>query len=278
MAVTDGDSTYHLHLISDATGDTLETMVKAALVQFEGADVIKHFWPMVRSVKQLDRVVREMAESPGLVVFTIVDTQVRDALLAQCRSANLPVISVLDPLIQAFAGFFDQAATELPGRQYVLDSEYFDRIDALHFSMAHDDGQMKEDLGAADIVLVGVSRTSKTPTCIYLANRGLKAANVPFVAGCSMPEELDSHLNAFVVGLTAAPERLVQIRTNRLRSINEETDTDYVDLQAIREEVAACRKYCSRHGWPVIDVTRRSIEETSAAILALHGSARPGFS
>jgi len=277
MAKRSSPNIYHLHLVSDATGETLETMAKAALVQFEGADVMKHYWPMIRSPKQMDRILRDILDDPGLVLFTLVDDEIREVLLAGCRKHGLPVISVLDPIIDALGGFLGQKAAHVPGRQYVLDSDYFDRIDALQFSMNHDDGQAATDLTDAEIILVGVSRTSKTPTSIYLANRGMKTANVPFVEGCPMPAELEKAEDSFIIGLTAAPERLVQIRTNRLRSINEDADTDYVDIETIRSEVAACRRYCSDHGWPVIDVTRRSIEETAAAILALYNDARePG--
>lgn len=260
---------YHIHLVSDATGETLETMAKAVLVQFEESHISKHFWPMIRSAKQMQRIMQDIKESPGLVMYTLVNTDIRETLLVECNNLGLPTISILDPVIDALAKFLGQKSLGLPGQQYVMNAEYFDRIEALQYTMAHDDGQMPTELSAAEIILVGVSRTSKTPTSIYIANRGIRTANIPFVQGCPMPDELDRLENAIVVGLTVSPDRLVQIRTNRLRSINEHPDTDYVDLERVKEEVIACRRYCSERDWPVIDVTRRSIEETAAAVMSL---------
>lgn len=261
---------YHLHLVSDATGETLETMAKAVLVQFEKSHITKHFWPMIRTAKQMQRIMQDIKEFPGLVMYTLVNEAIRETLVLECKRLDLPTISILDPVIDALGEFLGQKSRGLPGQQYVMDAEYFERIEALQFTMAHDDGQLPTELLSAEIILVGVSRTSKTPTSIYIANRGIKTANIPFVLGCPMPEEMDHLRGAIVVGLTASPERLVQIRTNRLRSINEHPNTDYVDLESISEEVNACRRYCSEHGWPVIDVTRRSIEETAAAIMNLY--------
>ena len=157
-----------------------------------------------------------------------------------------------------------------------MDAQYFDRIDALHFSMSHDDGQMVDNLVESDIILIGVSRTSKTPTSMYLAYRGIKTANVPFVLKCPMPREIESAEDALVIGLTVSPERLVQIRTHRLRSMNHLENTDYIDMATVSEEVVACRRYCLKHGWATIDVTRRSIEETAAAILNLYNKEKRG--
>lgn len=261
---------YHLHLVSDATGETLESITKAALVQFEGVEVHKHFWPMIRTPRQMQRIVDDIRENPGMVLYTLVNDEIRDVLLNGCKDLGLPSVSLLDPIIGAFGEYFGMKATSLPGHQYVLDAEYFERIDALQYSMAHDDGQGAEGMFGADIILVGVSRTSKTPTSMYLANRGYKTANIPFVMDCAMPGELDRVDGKFVVGLTASPDRLVKIRTNRLRSIKEESDTDYVNLEKVDAEIKACRRFCSARGWTVIDVTRRSIEETAAAILSLY--------
>jgi regulator of PEP synthase PpsR (kinase-PPPase family) len=263
------DNIFHLHMVSDATGETLETMAKAALVQFEGLEVKKHFWPMIRSGVQVERLVEDMKEDPGLVIFTIVNEEIREALIRHCSELGLPLLSVLDPIIDSFADFFGVEAERLPGRQYVLDSDYFERIEALQFSMAHDDGHMSDSITEADIVLVGVSRTSKTPTSIYLANRGYRTANIPYITGQPMPKELEDESLALVIGLTAAPERLIQIRTNRLRSLKESAQTDYVRPDIVADEVRECRRYCSQHGWHVIDVTRRSIEETAAEIITI---------
>ncbi|MFC4346657.1 pyruvate, water dikinase regulatory protein [Kordiimonas lipolytica] len=258
---------FHLHLVSDSTGETLEAIVQAALVQFEGVEVKKHYWPLVRSAMQMNRLMEDIREEPGLIMYTLVNPQIREALETECMKANLPVLSILDPVINLLGSYFGVQASHKPGKQHKLDAHYFERIDALQFTMAHDDGVLVQDMPQADIVLVGVSRSSKTPTSIYLANKGYKTINVPFVPGCPMPRELDEIKNKFVVGLTTSAERLVAIRTNRLRSINEETEGDYTDMTHIQDEIKECRKYCAQRGWPTIDVTRRSIEETAAAIL-----------
>jgi len=258
---------FHLHLVSDSTGETLEAIISAALVQFEGVNVHKHYWPLVRSAMQMNRLMEDIAEEPGLVLYTLVNREIREALEKACMEANLPVLSILDPVINLLGSYFGQKASHKPGHQHTMDAHYFQRIDALHFTMAHDDGQLVEDVNDADIVLVGVSRSSKTPTSIYLANKGYKTLNVPFVPNCPMPEELDNLDNKFVLGLTTSAERLVQIRTNRLRSINEDEEADYTDHDQIQDEIKECRRYCTQRGWQTIDVTRRSIEESAAAIL-----------
>lgn len=261
---------FHLHLVSDATGETINAVAKAALAQFENGEPIQHVWTMVRSRAQLSRVIAGVLEEPGLVLFTIVDHVLREALQEECRRRQIPYVSVLDPVLAAMGSFLGAQSREQPGRQHVMDAEYFNRIDAMHYCMAHDDGQNAEHLSEADVILVGVSRTSKTPTCIYLANRGVKAANVPIVPGLPLPGALERpKSDQLIVGLTASPERLVQIRRNRLLALAQSPDTDYVDMDAVKEEVAYARKLFTRRGWPVIDVTRRSIEETAAAILSL---------
>lgn len=258
---------HNLHLVSDATGETLESMSKAALVQFEGADVKKHFWPMVRSAKQMQNIIDDIKANPGLVMYTVVNPEIKEVLTSQCGEAGLPTVSLLEPVIDAFAEFFGMKAKALQGHQHALDSEYFERIEALQYTMAQDDGQNVAGIADADIILIGVSRSSKTPTSIYLANRGYKTANIPFVLNCPMPEILDNLKDKFVVGLTASPDRLAQIRSNRLRSIRDEANKDYASVDVIQEEVAECRKYCNKRGWLVIDVTRKSIEETAASII-----------
>jgi len=258
---------FHLHLVSDSTGETLEAIISAALVQFEGVNVHKHYWPLVRSAMQMTRLMEDIAEHPGLVLYTLVNREIRDVLEKSCMEANLPVLSILGPVINLLGSYFGQKASRIPGHQHTMGAHYFQRIDALHFTMAHDDGQLVEDVDQADIILVGVSRSSKTPTSIYLANKGYKTLNVPFVPGCPMPVELDNLGNKFVLGLTTSVERLVQIRTNRLRSINEDSEADYTDSNHIQDEIKECRRYCTQRGWQTIDVTRRSIEESAAAIL-----------
>ena len=264
----------HLHLVSDATGETVHGVVRACLVQFEGIDVDEHMWPLVRTTRQLEKVLDEIAEQPGLVVYTVVDKALHEMLITGLRKLKLPHISVIDPVMGALASYLGLQSRNLPGRQHELDAEYFSRIDAMQFVLAHDDGQAAWNLDHADVVLVGVSRTSKTPTCIYLANRGIKAANVPIVPGVPVPPELDEARHPLIVGLTKDPVRLVQIRRNRLRTLNEAEDTDYTDLETVKRELASARRVFAEHGWAVIDVTRRSIEETAAAIMQLYGDRR----
>lgn len=261
---------FHLHLVSDATGETLNALAKAALSQFETADPIEHVWTMVRTPGQLQQVVSGLQRNRGLVICTMVDHVLRESLQDECRRLQVPCVSALDPVLAALANFLGDEAREQPGRQHVMDAEYFDRIDAMHYSLSHDDGQGTGDLSDADVILVGVSRTSKTPTCIYLANRGVKAANVPIVPGIPLPRDLENTTDKLIVGLTASPDRLVQIRRNRLLEIRQEPETDYVDIAAVRKEVTDARRLFEKRGWQVIDVTRRSIEETAAAILNLH--------
>lgn len=263
---------FHLHLVSDSTGETLEAMTKAALVQFENVRAEKHVWPMVRTPGQMKKIMDFIEERPGLVMYTLVNEDIRRELTLNCTRLEIPHVSVLDPVISSLAEFLGVRSRGLPGRQHEMDAHYFDRIDALHFTMAHDDGQLPHEMSQADIILIGVSRTSKTPTSIYLANKGLKTANIPFVPGTPLPKELDGPLDALVIGLTASPDRLVDIRTNRLRSIRESSATAYVQMEAVREEVQACRRFCMDRNWPVIDVTRRSIEETAAAILKYYSA------
>jgi len=266
------DEPFQLHLVSDATGETLEGIVKAALVQFENVEVAKHLWPLVRTPGQMTEILDYIEKQPGLVFYTLVNEKLRSVLTRRCAEIGIPHVSVLDPVIDALGSHLGAQARGLPGRQHEMDAQYFHRIDALHYTMAHDDGQQVQDLEQADIILVGVSRTSKTPTSIYLANKGFKTANVPFVPGVDLPPELDGPLKAFVIGLTASPERLVQVRTNRLRTLRGTGPSPYVDEDAVREEVVNCRRYCRARGWPIIDVTRRSIEETAATILRLYMS------
>jgi [pyruvate, water dikinase]-phosphate phosphotransferase / [pyruvate, water dikinase] kinase len=259
----------HLHLLSDSTGETLETIAKAALAQFEGVETIKHFWPMIRSGANLERILAEIAQNPGLVLFTLVNAETRRTLEQRCRALGLPSVAALDPVTDALSNMLGQTAVARPGRQHALDAAYFARVEAIQFTIAHDDGIGAEDWEEADIVLAGISRTSKTPTSIYLANRGYKVANIPMVVESPPPRSLFSLRNPLVVGLTTNVERLIQVRRNRLLSLNQTPETDYVDQEAVAREVAFARRLFADNGWPVIDVTRRSIEETAAAIINL---------
>jgi len=268
---------FHLHLVSDATGETIHSVARACLSQFEGVDPHEHHWTLVRTIGHVEKVLASVASNPGVVMFTIVNDPLRRALEEGCRKLAVPCIPVLDPVIGTLASFFGIESRGEAGRQHVLDSEYFERIDAMTFALNHDDGQGLWNIHNANIILVGVSRTSKTPTSMYLANRGLNVANVPLVPGVKPPQELFDAAKTgkpLVIGLTKTPERLIQLRRNRLRLLAEETDTDYVDPEVVREEVAAARRLCSENKWIVVDVTRRSIEETAASILQIYEKER----
>ena len=259
----------HLHLLSDSTGETLEAVAKASLALFDDVEPIKHFWPMVRSEGHLHRIMGDIAKNPGIVLFTLANNELRHALESECTSRGLPALAPLDPLTDLLSGMLGQRALTRPGRQHVLDAAYFARVDAIQFTIAHDDGIGVEDWNAADIVLAGVSRTSKTPTSIYLANRGYKTANIPIVVESPPPAGLFTLTNPLVVGLVTSAERLIQIRRNRLLSLQQSPDTDYVDAAAVARELSFARRIFADNGWPVIDMTRRSIEEAAAAIINL---------
>ncbi len=260
----------HLHLLSDSTGETLEMIAKAALAQFDDPDVTRHFWPMVRSRQHLDRIFEEFKANPGLVLFTLANPETRARLEERCRALGLPHVAALDSVTHALEDRLGQAAHERPGARHVMDEAYFNRVDAIQFTIAHDDGIGWENWEEADILLAGVSRTSKTPTSIYLANRGFKVANIPLVIESPPPSSLFGLRHPMVVGLTTAPKRLIQIRRNRLLSLNEKAETSYVDEERVEKEVAFARRMFADNGWAVIDVTRRSIEETAAAVIKLH--------
>ncbi len=260
---------FHLHLVSDSTGDTVHSVARACLVQFDEAQAIEHVWSMVRTRSQIDRVLAGIETNPGLVLFTMVNDALRQVLHEGCRRLQVPAIPVLDPVISALASYLGRKSRGLPGKQHLLDSEYFARIDAMTFAINHDDGQSSWGINDADVCLVGVSRTSKTPTCLYLANRGIKAANVPFVPGVELPAELAHAEKPLIVGLTNDPERLIHLRRNRLSMLDHDEATDYTDLEAVRSEVRAARRVFAEHHWPVIDVTRRSIEETASSVYNL---------
>lgn len=261
---------FHLHLVSDATGETVTSVARACMVQFENVQPIQHNWWLVRTQGQVERVIAGIEADPGIVLFTLVDVEVRAVLEEACRQLKVPCIPLLDPVMAALSHHLDAEFKNLPGRQYQMDAEYFARIDAMQFTLNHDDGQLLGDVDEADIVVVGVSRTSKTPTCMYLANRGYKCANYPLVPGVPLPPELERARRPLVVGLTKDPKSLSDIRRARLRFLNQTEESDYAQFEKVREEVAAARRLFARNGWPVVDVTRRSIEEASATIIQLH--------
>jgi regulator of PEP synthase PpsR (kinase-PPPase family) len=261
---------FHLHLISDSTGETLITVARAASAQYAKVQPVEHVYPLVRTQKQLDRVLAEIAEEPGIVLYTLLDNDLVERLEKHCREMSLPCLSILGPVLQLLRSYLGTETSHRVGAQHTLNAEYFKRIDALNFTMLHDDGQHLDGLEEADVVLVGVSRTSKIPTSIYLANRGIKTGNVPLVPGVDVSRHVEELSRPLVVGLYASPERIVQIRQNRLLGLKAHHDDDqYIDRKAVAEEVALSRKLCAKHHWPSIDVTRRSIEETAAAVLSL---------
>ncbi|MGE0037265.1 MAG: pyruvate, water dikinase regulatory protein [Xanthobacteraceae bacterium] len=261
---------FHLHLISDSTGETLITVARAASAQYAKVQPVEHVYPLVRTQKQLDRVLAEIGEEPGIVLYTLLDNELVERLEKHCREMSLPCLSILGPVLQLLRSYLGTETSHRVGAQHTLNAEYFKRIDALNFTMLHDDGQHLDGLEEADVVLVGVSRTSKTPTSIYLANRGVKTGNVPLVPGVDVSRHVEELSRPLVVGLYASPERIVQIRQNRLLGLKAHHDDDqYIDRKAVAEEVALSRKLCAKHHWPSIDVTRRSIEETAAAVLSL---------
>jgi [pyruvate, water dikinase]-phosphate phosphotransferase / [pyruvate, water dikinase] kinase len=261
---------FHLHMISDATGETLAMIAKAVRVQYAQVQAIEHLHPLVRSRRELDRVLKDVEATPGIVLYTLFNQELSEALEQSCKRLNVPCVAALKPILQVFESYLATPATPTVGGQHVLDADYFRRIEALNFTMVHDDGHLPENLNDADIILVGISRTSKTPTSIYLANRGFKTANVPLVPGMVPPPQLEMPTNAFVVGLVASPERIAQVRQNRVIEHAHGHLEEYVDRDAIAAEIAQTRQLCARRGWPIIDVTRRSIEETAAAIIRLY--------
>jgi [pyruvate, water dikinase]-phosphate phosphotransferase / [pyruvate, water dikinase] kinase len=263
-------SYFHLHLVSDATGETLTTVARAATAQYTKMSPIEHVYPLVRTQKQLDRALIEIEEAPGIVLYTLLEEDLVKRLEDHCRELSLPCLSILGPVLQLMRSYLGAETSHRVGAQHTLNAEYFKRIDALNYSMLHDDGQHIDELEQADVVLVGVSRTSKTPTSIYLANRGIKTGNVPLVPGIMVAPQVEQLAHPLVVGLYASPERIVQIRQNRLLGLKSHQDDDqYIDRKAVAEEVMFSRRLCARHNWPIIDVTRRSIEETAAAVLKL---------
>lgn len=270
VPMTSPPSYFHLHLISDSTGETLITVARAAAAQYAKIMPVEHVHPLVRTQKQIDRVLAEIEETPGIVLYTLLQENLAAKIEEKCRQLGLPCLSILGPVLHLFHAYLGAESTHKAGAQHTLNAEYFRRIDALNYTMMHDDGQQTDDLEEADVLLIGVSRTSKTPTSIYLANRGVRTANIPLVPGVPLPPTIETLKHPLVVGLYATPERIVQIRQNRLLGLRAHRDDDkYIDQQSVAEEISASRRLCARYNWPLIDVTRRSIEETATAVIAL---------
>jgi regulator of PEP synthase PpsR (kinase-PPPase family) len=271
---------FYIYLVSDATGTTLQGVAEACLSQFDGIAPVERFWPLVRSERQLLRVIDDIREHPGPVLFTVVDVEIRKSLQKHCKELGVPCMPVLDPIIKGLSSYLGLRAKGVPGLQHALDDAYFRRMDAVDFALSFDDGQAVEGIEDADVVLVGVSRTSKTPTCIFLARQGIRAANIPLVPGVPFPEKIlgmmkhwgPQKMGPLFVGLTESPERLEALRRNRLRANEDDhrhADNSYLDIDKIETEIREARRFFTQHGWPVIDVTRRSVEETAAEIQML---------
>ena len=260
---------YNIHLVSDSTGETLSTIAKAVLVQYKNLDFQQHMHSLVRNKRQIESVYEEIKERPGVVLCTLYDFELKKTLQTLCDELSIPLIDPLDSIHQSLTSVYGIKGSPIIGGQHQLNTEYFERIDAMNYTLAHDDGVISGDLDAADVILVGVSRTSKTPTSIYLANRGIKTANIPFVNNIPLPHELTVVKHPLIVGLVATPERIIQIRKNRLMALNAKDDSSYVDKRLVSEEIVKAKKLFESSNWPVIDVTRKSIEETAAEVMLL---------
>ncbi|MEQ1490350.1 MAG: pyruvate, water dikinase regulatory protein [Terricaulis sp.] len=259
----------NFHLVSDSTGETLAGVLRATCAQFDNIMPVEHSYFLVRSARQLERVISEIEAAPGVVMFTLSNLEHRAQLEDACAKMNMPAVAVLDPVLDMTSRYLGVELNHKVGNPRKLNAEYFKRIDALDFAMYHDDGQQHVDLANADVILVGVSRTSKTPTSVYLAHRGVKAANVPMVPGVPLPPEVFLTDGPLVVGLLISADRLIHIRRNRLASMKETRAGSYTDEDAVRREVMDAQKLFERQGWPTVDVSRRSIEETAASVLNL---------
>jgi regulator of PEP synthase PpsR (kinase-PPPase family) len=265
-----------IHLVSDATGDTLNAVARAAVAQFDNVHVTYHRWSLIRSRLQLHRVLEGIQAEPGPVLCSLVDEALRGELTSGCERMGVKLLHTLDPVLELLQQQLGMPTKHKPGRQYVLDADYFRRIDAMHYVISHDDGQAHRGMSEADVVLVGVSRSSKTPTCFYLANRGIKAANIPLVPGIEPPELLKDP-GCPVIGLTIDSKSLIDIRRHRLKLIGagaqpgfeNRNNGEYVDFESVEKELLWARRLCTARGWPTLDVTRRSIEETAATVLKL---------
>jgi hypothetical protein len=268
--------TLHLHLISDATGETVGKLARACIVQFPSVEPKEHVWNLVRTKSELSKVIKEVKKKPGLVLYTVVNRQLQQHLEKTCIDLDIPCLSALDPIITAMSKFFGLKSQRKPGHQHILDAQYFHRIEAMNYVLAHDDGQSVADLDKADVILVGVSRTSKTPTCLYLANRGISAANIPLVPGYPLPPELFKVKTPLIIGMTKNPKHLALVRKNRLDVLNQDQETDYADIETVHKEIVNAQKIFTRYRWPVIDGTRKSIEEIATIVLQHHTQRREG--
>lgn len=259
----------NVHLVSDSTGETVSSICRSVMTQFEDVEVEEHVWPLVRTERQLEKVIEAVRTHPGMVLCTLMQEKSFQQLESECKKLNVPCIPVLDEVMHEMSQYLGQKMKAKPGKQHAMDDEYFARVEAINYTIQHDDGQQADDLEEADVVLVGVSRTSKSPTCVFISYRGYRAANIPFVKEDLLPDNLFKLKNPLIVGLVISPDRLIQIRKTRLVELKELRETHYIDPEFVEEEVRAARRMFTKHGWPVIDVTRRSVEETAATIIQM---------
>ena len=261
---------YNVYLVSDSTGETLDRIFLSLKSQFANFDYEKKEFAFIRTEQQIDKIIKECIEfENSLILYTIVETKLAKYISNQSEKNNVPSFGILGNLILSFSKLLNQKAIHKPSAQHVLDDDYYKRIEAIQYTMSHDDGKKVDDLSNADVILLGVSRTSKTPTSIYLANRGYKTINIPLILDQKVPEELTSNSKACIVGLVADPERLADIRRNRVAIMNDHKLKDYTDLDFIKKEVNESKILFKKNNWPIIDVTRRSVEETAASILKI---------
>lgn len=259
--------TVHLHLVSHASGELIEMLARNAVAQLDGVDVERRLWKMVRHLGQLPEILAAIAETPGFVIHSIAASDIRERLEQGCERLRVPCLFTLEPLISRLSEHYDVPTRYRPSSLDTIDDDYYQRVEAMKYTLSHDDGQGTHELDNADVVLVGVSRATKTPTCMYLASRGVKAANVPLVPGVPLPSGLEAAKNALVVGLTINPTRLAAVRSARLKALKQTASTDYDDLDSLRKEVRDARRIFLRHRWPIIDVTDRSIEQVTNMII-----------
>jgi regulator of PEP synthase PpsR (kinase-PPPase family) len=265
-------NTYQIYLISDSTGETLDRVFLAIKAQFKNIEYDVKSYFFTRTENQVEKIIEEAKKNKNpIILYTIVDNNLAKFLANRSDEKKIPCFGVLGNLILSFSKLLNQQASHVPSGQHALNEEYYERIEAIQFTMNHDDGNMIEELDKSDLILLGVSRTSKTPTSIYLANKGFKTSNIPLVNEKSIPESLRQNPKlACVVGLTTEAERLVDIRKNRMMTLRERENTSYTDIKKIKEEVAEAKKTFTKYKWPTIDVTRKSVEETAASIIKIH--------
>ena len=265
-------NTYEIYLVSDSTGETLERIFLAIKAQFKNFNYKTHYFSFTRTENQILKIIENSGRNKNSIfLYTIVDNKLAQFLSTECNKKKIPCFGVLGDLILTFSKLLNQEASHIPSGQHVMNEEYYKKIEAIQFTMNHDDGNSLDDIGKSDIVLLGVSRTSKTPTSIYLANKGMKISNIPLVNEQSVPEFLKKKPDrTCVVGLTAEPDRLVDLRKNRMQSIKENENKSYIDFEKIKYEIEESKKLFQKYNWPTIDVTRKSVEETAASILKIH--------